>query len=245
MAANEEGWKSLLARLVDAARASDDPNTRFRATQLQNRRGPRLFYGAFVTTEGSREIRAPRRDLDELRERRLIRVEEQTRRGNGVSTTQWMFDITEEGYARVDEQRATSAEPTPLAPQGGGRDWVSDVLPVLHAAYVLSGDVNPLAPGIDFDSVTRQLGREQGDARTGSVVIALARTGYIRATIQTDNLPGRSTSSSRRKPCSTWQIGRRVAQVMRSSDSSLRSTRGSKRRLTRMSGRAGNASATE
>jgi hypothetical protein len=126
----------LLERLVAAAQAWEDPNERFRVTSLEMRLGPDIRHPGLTRVGEERGwIRAPKRDLDELRERKLIRVDVQRRRaGKPTSTTveQWHFDITDAGYQHVEAlARARNAAP---AGDDLRETWSWRELPILRAA---------------------------------------------------------------------------------------------------------------
>jgi hypothetical protein len=60
----------------------------------------------------------------------------------------------------------------------GGLGWETDVLPVLSAAYAISGDSDP-RQGISADDVSERLRRGANDPQTGRILLSLVDTAWI------------------------------------------------------------------
>jgi hypothetical protein len=179
----------LLAIFVQAEAAAGEKRSRFRVQ-------PGRRSGALVRHPGLRAhgndsqafMRCNRQDIEDLAAGGFLRLDKQTRsvrqRGSAprVYSESWEFDVTPEGFRRIEDQRRAAA-PALQAMGGSGLDWETDVLPVLRAAYEVGGDGDPDL-GISADVVNAKLGRSANDLGTGRVLISLLDTGYIIQTLE-------------------------------------------------------------
>jgi hypothetical protein len=128
----------LLAIFVRAERAGGGKRTRFHAQ-------PDLTTGALVRHPELSDmdwvqgvLHCNRQDIDDLSERGFLRLDKRKRsvttRGLApkVYAEWWGFDVTPEGFQRIDE--LTLAAAPPAGAGHPGLQWETDVLPVLVAA---------------------------------------------------------------------------------------------------------------
>jgi hypothetical protein len=190
----------LLSELVRADSAMRDEGEResFRFTSPHSRNPLLRHKGFHRTGHDNGYLHAARQEIDDLKAAGLVRVRVQKTRmpahGSQKAWTheEWQIDVTNEGFERhrLHEQVAAAA----AGGSGGGSvdadlEWVTSVLPVLQAVYT---EVLAASPdiGASQDAVNSRLGRQRGDEATARVLHELEQAGYLRATMDVEQLVG-------------------------------------------------------
>jgi hypothetical protein len=171
----------LLSLLVEADRAARPERPHFRVLRLGNRRGTAMIRHGKLE---SGFVRVPRADIEDLADRRLIRLRKQKSKEYGES---WEFDLLDKAFElhKREGQRVQLARATPMASaEASPYDWNGNVLPVLRAVGAalsrLGADSAAATFGVSSDLVNDELNRPHEDGRTATALKALADGGYLK-----------------------------------------------------------------
>jgi hypothetical protein len=208
----ERGWEEVLERLVEAARAFDDPNERFRAAGLERRSGPQVYHRGFHKAGEERGwIKVPKRDLDELRERKLIRVETRSNRvpagKQTVTVKQWHFDITDAGFQHVDNAARSRSGARTTNGDVLRETWSWRELPILRIALREFDAGKPL---VDLEEIRAELGLTGDDIWAGAHALRNSTPPYLEMSLSggwSDNHAGGSIDAIHeraRRELGTW-----------------------------------------
>lgn len=119
-------------------------------------------------------------DIEDLAERGLIRPRYGPHGING-------FDVTDEGLRQATLLRAAASPSTPSASRDQPLEWQDRVLPVLEAINHIYGQADP-ALGLRLELLADEIGVAVKDEELGRVVYELCQTGYLKATMEADQM---------------------------------------------------------